>query len=58
MEKGANKGQGVGHMNDGTMVVVDNAASKIGREVQVELMKLYETSAGKMIFARLAKKNS
>lgn len=58
MEKGANKGQGVGHMNDGTMVVVDNAASKIGREVQVELMKLYETSAGKMIFARLAKKSS
>ena len=54
LEKGANKGQGVGHMSDGTMVVVDNAADKIGREVQVELVKFYETSAGKMIFARLA----
>ena len=56
LEKGANPGQGVGHMNDGTMVVVDNAASKIGKEVEVELLRLYETSAGKMIFARLAKK--
>ncbi|MBQ6375877.1 TRAM domain-containing protein [Candidatus Saccharibacteria bacterium] len=57
LEKGANKGQGVGHMSDGTMVVVDNAADKIGREVQVELVKFYETSAGKMIFARLARNN-
>lgn len=55
LERGANKGQGVGHMNDGTMVVVDNAANKVGREVMVELIKFYETSAGKMIFARLVK---
>ncbi len=54
LEKGSNKGQGVGHMSDGTMVVVDNAANKIGREVNVELVKFYETPAGKMIFARLA----
>ena len=53
LEKGSNKGQGVGHMSDGTMVVVDNAANKIGREVSVELVKFYETPAGKMIFARL-----
>lgn len=54
LEKGSNKGQGVGHLADGTMVVVDNAANKVGREVQVELIKFYETPAGKMIFARLA----
>lgn len=53
LEKGSNKGQGVGHLADGTMVVVDNAANKVGREVQVELVKFYETPAGKMIFARL-----
>lgn len=54
-EKGSNKGQGVGRLSDGTMVVVDNAANKIGQEVLVELVKLYETPAGKMVFARIAK---
>lgn len=54
-EKGSNKGQGVGHLSDGTMVVVDNAANKIGREVLVELIRLYETPAGKMVFAKIAK---
>lgn len=56
VEKGSNRGQGVGHISDGTMVVVDGAANKIGREVQVELMRFYETPAGKMIFARLVGK--
>ena len=55
LEKGSNRGQGVGHLSDGTMVVVDGAANKIGREVVVEFVKFYETSAGKMIFAKLAK---
>lgn len=55
-EKGSNRGQGVGHLSDGTMVVVDNAANKIGKEVVVEFVKFYETSAGKMIFAILARK--
>ena len=55
LEKGSNKGQGVGHLQDGTMVVVDNAANKIGTEITVELVKFYETSAGKMIFAKIPK---
>ena len=55
LEKGSNRGQGVGHLKDGTMVVVDNAANKIGKEVTVEFVKFYGTSAGKMIFAKLAK---
>ena len=57
LEKGSNRGQGVGHLNDGTMVVVDKAANKIGKEVEVEFVKFYNTSAGKMIFAKIAKKN-
>ena len=56
VEKGSGRGQGIGHLKDGTMVVVDNAASRVGREVIVEFVKFYETSAGKMIFAKLAKK--
>lgn len=54
-EKGSGRGQGVGHLNDGTMVVVDGAAGKVGRDVMVEFVKFYETPAGKMIFAKLAK---
>ena len=56
VEKGSGRGQGVGHLKDGTMVVVDNAAGRVGQEVVVEFVKFYETSAGKMIFAKLAKK--
>ena len=56
LEKGSGRGQGVGHLSDGTMVVVDGAANRIGREVNVEFVRFYETSAGKMIFARLVRK--
>ena len=56
LEKGSNRGQGVGHLDDGTMVVVENAANKIGKEIIVEFVKFYETPAGKMIFARPVKK--
>lgn len=55
LEKGSGRGQGIGHLNDGTMVVVDGAARKIGNEVMVEFVKFYETSAGKMIFAKIAR---
>lgn len=58
IEKGSNRGQGIGHLKDGTMVVVDNAEKKVGSEVTVEFVKFFETSAGKMIFARVAKTNS
>lgn len=51
-EKGANAGQGVGHLSDGTMVVVERAANKIGKDVTVEFVRFHETSSGKMIFAR------
>ena len=56
LEKGSGRGQGVGHLPDGTMVVVDRAANKVGRELMVEFVKFHETSAGKMIFARIARK--
>ncbi len=56
MEKGSNRGQGIGHLPDGTMVVVESAANKVGKEILVEFVKFHETSAGKMIFARIARK--
>lgn len=56
-EKGSGRGQGVGHLKDGTMVVVDSAANKVGKDVIVEFMRFHETSSGKMIFAKIVKKN-
>lgn len=53
LEKGTNRGQGVGHLKDGSMVVVDKAANKIGESLEVEFVKFYETSAGKIIFAKI-----
>lgn len=54
-ERGSNRGQGVGHLPNGTMVVVDHAANKLGKTITVEFVRFYETSAGKMIFAKVAK---
>lgn len=50
---GSNPHQGVGYLRDGTMVVIDNASDKIGQEVEVEFVKLNQTSSGTMLFARL-----
>ena len=52
-EKGSGAGQGVGHLPNGTMVVVENASRRIGQEVEVKLVKYLETSSGRMIFAKL-----
>ena len=54
-EKGSNRGQGIGHLSDGTMVVVDRAANKIGKDVTVEFERFHETSSGKMIFAKIVR---
>lgn len=55
-EKGSNRGQGVGHLQNGTMVVVEKAANKIGKELTVEFVRFHETSSGKMIFAKIVRK--
>ena len=55
LEKGANRGQGVGHLSDGTMVVVERASTKVGQEVNVKLINYLETSSGRMIFAKIVK---
>lgn len=54
-EKGANRGQGVGHLPDGTMVIVDKAASEIGKTINVEFVRFHETASGKIVFAKIAK---
>jgi len=51
--KGANARQGVGYLKDGTMVVVDEAAKLVGKEVEVEFVRFLQTAAGKMMFAKV-----
>lgn len=50
---GNNRNQGVGHLQNGIMVVVDNAAKRINDELEVEVAKYIQTSAGRMIFAKI-----
>ncbi len=54
--KGNDGTQAVGHLDDGTMVVVEQAKSKIGSIVEVEIIRSLQTSAGRMMFARLIEK--
>lgn len=51
---GSEPKQGVGHLPDGTMVVVENAKSKLGKTVTIEFQRFHQTSAGKMMFAKLS----
>jgi len=51
--EGKDKGQGVGYLNDGTMVVINGGQSLIGQPVQVRVQSLHQTGAGVIIFAEL-----
>jgi len=53
VKQGENEGQGVGYMPDGTMIVVENGADRIGDVVGVTVTNSLQTSAGRMIFAKL-----
>ncbi len=52
IQEGKELGQGVGYMDDGTMVVVENGREYINQEVPVTVTKVLQTAAGRMIFAR------
>ena len=54
-DKGSSPNQGVGHLPSGIMVVVEGAASKVGKELKVKTSNFIETPAGRMIFARIVK---
>src|SRR3984957_18596226 len=51
--EGKDKGQGVGYLNDGTMVVVNQGQSQIGQQVEVQVQSLLQTGAGIIVFAEL-----
>jgi uncharacterized protein YacL len=51
VREGKDKGQGVAYMPDGTMVVINNAQSYIGQQVEVQVQSLIQTGAGIIVFA-------
>jgi uncharacterized protein YacL len=52
IDEGKEMGQGVGYLDDGTMVVVESGLRYIGREIDVQVTKVLQTNAGRMIFGQ------
>jgi hypothetical protein len=52
LKEGKEYNQGVAYLDDGTMVVVDNARKMIGKTIDVVVTSVLQTTAGKMIFGR------
>lgn len=53
MKDGKEKEQGIGYLDDGTMVVVEEGRKCIGKRVEVSVSSIYQTSSGRMIFAKV-----
>jgi uncharacterized protein YacL len=51
VREGKDKGQGVGYMPDGTMVVINNGQAHIGQQVEVQVQSMLQTGAGIIVFA-------
>jgi uncharacterized protein YacL len=52
IQEGKESGQGVGYLEDGTMIVVENGARSVGNEIPVTVMRVLQTVGGRMIFAQ------
>lgn len=52
LKEGKEYNQGVGYLDDGTMVVVDNAKRQIARTIDITVTSVLQTTAGKMIFGK------
>lgn len=52
VQEGKERGQGVGYLSDGTMIVVEGGDKMIGKEIDAEVTRIFQTIAGKMIFAQ------
>jgi len=54
VHEGKEYGQGVGYLDDGTMVVVEEARDQVGKKVEVTVTRLLPTTAGRIVFAHLS----
>jgi uncharacterized protein YacL len=53
LREGKSQGQGIAYMDDGTMVVIENARQFIGKEVNVSVTSVLQTTAGRMVFTEI-----
>jgi uncharacterized protein YacL len=53
IKDGKEPGQGVAYLDDGTMIIVDNAQKYLGSNVEVMVTSVLQTTAGRMIFSEL-----
>ncbi len=53
LKEGKEQGQGIAYLEDGTMVVVENASRHLGKEVEVSVTSILQTTAGRLIFTTL-----
>ncbi|MDR3555828.1 MAG: TRAM domain-containing protein [Syntrophobacteraceae bacterium] len=53
LKEGKEQGQGIAYLEDGTMVVVENASKHLGKEVEVSVTSILQTTAGRLIFTTL-----
>ncbi len=52
IQKGDDRGQAVGYLQDGTMVVAENCQNKIGQTIELKSSKIIQTAGGRIIFAQ------
>ena len=57
IKEGKEPNQGVAYLDDGTMVVIDNARRHLGKTVEIVVTSVLQTTAGKMFFGRIAGEN-
>ncbi len=57
VQEGKEKDQGVGYLNDGTMVIVEGGFHKLGQDAEVVVVKNIQSSAGKIVFGEIAKRS-
>lgn len=56
IKEGKSAGQGVAYLDDGTMIVVEDADGSVGKTVKITVTSVLQTSAGRMIFAKIKKR--
>ncbi len=53
VQKGSNRDQGVGYLEDGTMIVIEGGARFVGKVVPITVTRMHQTVAGKMVFGQV-----
>ncbi|MBI5643354.1 MAG: TRAM domain-containing protein, partial [Deltaproteobacteria bacterium] len=53
LKEGKEHNQGVGYLEDGTMVVIDNAREHLGKMIDVSITSVLQTTGGRMIFSKV-----